>query len=242
MCHVRGFSMGGTQNLVNGGTRNEPLEFRTYRVTILPMPISRRGIFALLILLGAAIAYSETVSNAKPTKHPSGSPRASISGFFAKLNSDGEDDRIKPYLANFVSVAPNSPSKAYLATNPVKATDGKTEKVCYLVMEQENPTTQAKPICALLMAASIGESQTQGYFFKMDLDGNLLSAFRTTGKRAEGKAVRGTGEKVDLNIGDPKVQSDFKRELDFWLSGNFRKYWKPKAGQRTPQDQRRLPK
>lgn len=195
------------------------------------MQAARQALLVSLLLTYANLAYASGKST-KPSK-PSSS-RTSVSSFFSKLGTEGDDNYVRPYLAPFLALNANAPTKAYVLDNLEKRSTGKPEKICNLVM---SPASDGKlePAAAYFVDGYIGESATHAYYFKVNLDGKLLSAIRTSGKIEGGKSVRGSGVKEDLDVNSPDVQSRFQKELDYWLSGKFRKHWKPKAPVKTAQ-------
>ena len=171
-------------------------------------------------------ASGKTGKSTKPSK-PSSS-KTTVSSFFAKLGSEGDDNYVRPYLAPFLSLTANAPTKAYILDNLDKNARRKPEKICNLVMSP-SPDGSLVPSSAVFIDGYIDDTTTFAYYYKVGLDGKLQAAIKTTGKREEGKPVRGSGVKEDLDVNSPEVRSRFQKELDYWLSGKFRKHWKPKG-------------
>lgn len=198
------------------------------------MQAARRALLLSLLLTCANLAHASSKSgkSTKPSR-PSNS-KASISSFFHRLGTEGDDNYVRPYLAPFLSLAANAPTKAYILDNLEKQSSRKPEKICNLVMQ---PSSDGKlaPSSAIFVDGYIDNSASQAYYFKVNLDGKLLSAIKTSAKMEGGKSVRGSGVKEDLDVNTPEVQSRFQKELDYWLSGKFRKHWKPKAPIKTAQ-------
>lgn len=198
------------------------------------MQAARRILLVSIVLACANLAFASGKfgKSTKPTK-PSSS-RSSVSSFFTKLGVEGDDSHIRPFLAPFFSLAANAPTKSYVLDNLERESSRKPEKVIHLVMEPSD-SGKMSPASAVILDAYIDDSTTLGYYYKVGLDGKLQAAIKTTAKRADGKPVRGSGVKEDLDVNSPEVQSRFQKELDYWLSGKFRKHWKPKAPVKTAQ-------
>lgn len=194
------------------------------------MRTTRRPLLALLLLTIVPLAHSQAGKSGKSPKS-SAAAKSNLSTFFAELSSKGNDEYVRPYLAPFLSVPAKAPMKEFVAANPRKSPNGKTEKACSLVMKSEDGA-EPTPMCAVITDGTFGSASIDGFYFKVGLDGSLLAAFKTNSKVSDGKPVRGSGVKEDLDINSPEVKDRFQKELDFWLSGKFRKYWKPKSAKK----------
>lgn len=198
------------------------------------MRAARRTLLVSLavVCLGITRAESAGKSTTRTTKHSSS--QSSVSSFFAKLGTEGVDNYIRPNMASFLSLSANQPTKAYIIDTLAPKAARKPEKVCNLVLSPSADGTMA-PTSAVFIDGYLEDTASLAYYFKVGLDGKLQAAIKTSGKRAGGKPVRGSGVKEDLDVNSPEVQSRFQKELDFWLSGKFRKHWKPKAPVKTAQ-------
>jgi hypothetical protein len=179
------------------------------------MSSMRLSLLAACVVLGI---------NAEGAPHRSKRPDYDLASFIVRLSGDGDDDFIRPNIAPLLALMPNTKTKSYDVDRLPKLESGEPEKTFDLAM-----SSTARPDCGVIMDALTTPTESNVFFFKMDLDGTLRSAIRTKGRRKSGKPVRGSGIKEDLDIHSPDVQARFKKELDFWLSGAYRKYMKPKA-------------
>lgn len=192
-----------------------------------------------VVLAGALFLAFIVKADAAKSTHPTQSSSKSLvtfSAFMKKLHSEGADNFIRPNVAPFLELTPNSPSKAYIVDELARQEDRQPEKICNLVLEKAESSDTLTPKCAVIIDGYVGTDKTVSHYYKVGLDGKLLSAVRLSGKVSSGKPVRGSGVKTDLDINSPEVQASFKKELDFWLSGRYKKYWKPKPGVKTAQN------
>lgn len=213
-----------------------PIEIRRVRATI--VPVSLRTICRLGAISICALSLGIIADAAKSAKTAPSSSRTQLNfaSFVQKLNAEGEDNPLRPNTAPFLALPPNAPSKAYVVDTLARQNDRQPEKLCKLVLEKSESTDKLTPMCLVLIDGYTGEESSEIFHYKVGLDGKLLAAIRLTGKNSDGKPVRGSGVKTDLDINSPEVQASFKRELDFWLSGKYKKYWKPKVGVKTAQN------
>jgi hypothetical protein len=148
--------------------------------------------------------------------------------FVEHIKAVGADGFIRPNVAPLLALERNAKTKSFLADRFPKEGMRLPEKSFDLLVADSNGTPIEKGN-AVIVDAYTDEKQIFGYQYRIAHDGTLLAAIKTTVKRANGKPVRGSGIKEDLDIHSPDVQARFKKELDFWLSGTYRKYMKPKA-------------
>lgn len=198
------------------------------------MQAARRALLVSLVLACANLAYASGKSGKSTKPSKASSSRSSVSSFFAKLGTEGDDNVVRPHLGPLLSLTPNAPTKAYILDNLNRQAARKPEKICNLVMAPGSDGSLT-PSSAVFVDGYIDDTTTFAYYYKVGLDGKLQAAIKTVGKRADGKPVRGSGVKEDLDVNSPEVQSRFQKELDYWLSGKFRKHWKPKAPVKTAQ-------
>ena len=195
----------------------------------------RLGLLAICAVSGAFFVEAHAAKSAKSS--PSSSKTTSrFSSFVQKLNIEGADDFMRPNTAPFLALPPNAPSKAYVVDTLAREGDRQPEKLCKLVLEQPAADSKFTPTCIVLINGFTALETSESYHYKVGLDGKLLAAVQLSGKYNNGKPVRGSGVKTDLDINSPEVQSSFKKELDFWLSVMYKKYWKPKTGVKTAQN------
>ncbi len=153
----------------------------------------------------------------------------SLAGLIRAIQADGEESSIRPNIAPLLNIAPNAPSKD-LAIEPPGEAKRTFEKSARLVMERDPATDKLRPVSILIFDSYTTKDDTGGRMYKASLDGRLQTAVDVlVVMGSDGKAVRGSGKKTDLDIASPQVKAAFQKELDFWISGKFRKHWKPKA-------------
>lgn len=157
--------------------------------------------------------------------------KTTLPAFIQKLQSEGTDNFIRPNVAPLLGLPPNAPSKAYVVDELPRVKGNQPEKIFNLVYEVATATT---PVSIVIIAGDTTDATSLGRYFKVGLDGKLSAAITISGKRQDGKAVRGSGVKEDLDLTSPAVQAAFKKELDYWLSGRFRRHWKPKPKPQAP--------
>lgn len=200
------------------------------------MSTSIRHLLAVAAIVLISTPASISTSAAKSVKAAASQPSARFNTFVQKLHTEGEDNFIRPHVAPFLALTPNAPSKAFTVDTLARSGDRQPEKLCKLVLEAATATDKPTPTCLVVTDGFIGADTSVTNHYKVGLDGKLLAAIRLTGKMSDGKPVRGSGVKTDLDINSPEVQSSFKKELDFWLSGKYKKYWKPKPSVKTAQN------
>jgi hypothetical protein len=146
---------------------------------------------------------------------------ATFDQFVSELQEGGADNFIRPNIASLLGLTPKAPSKAYIIDVLKKDGAKQTGKTCNLVLTEG----EAKPLCAVFLTATRNRTKNESYYFKATPDGTLLSAFRMDFKLSkEGTPVPGSTRKTDLDVNAAKTQNAFKRELKFWLSGEYKKH------------------
>ncbi len=74
----------------------------------------------------------------------------------------------------------------------------------------------------------------KAYFYRTTLAGKLERAVSTDGKLdPNGEPIAGTNQDRVLALTDEGTRSNFRRELDFWLRGKFRKAKAARAASRN---------
>lgn len=187
------------------------------------------------VLALSAPAFFVDVHAAKNVRTaPSGSKTASsFSRFIKTLRANGTNNYIRANVAPHLSLEPSAPSKAYVLDEVPAPSAQKSGKACSLVLSQD----KTSPMCAVFLTLTIQKETATSRYFKTSLDGKLMSAIQVNSRVDEnGKPVRGSGVKSDLDVTSPDIQKAFKKELDFWLSGKYRKYLKAKAEVKTAQN------
>lgn len=187
-------------------------------------------------MMSAAFVVEAHAAKSGKASPSSSKTTTRFSSFVQKLHAEGEDNFVRPNVAPFLALTPNAPSKAYTVDTLAREGDRQPEKLSKLVLGSSDSNGRQTPECVVFIDGFTATESSVIYHYKVGLDGKLLAAIQLRGKRSDGKAVRGSGIKTDLDINSPEVQSNFKKELDFWLSGQYKKYWKPKTGVKTAQN------
>lgn len=221
--------MGPPDKLVNPSFASLPKCIHTGYNTV--VNASHHLIMVLVVAFGIpSVAIISDARSAKKPREITPSPKSAtkFASFVQKLAVEGTDDIVQSYVAPFLALAPNTPSKAYILDELPREADNRPEKICKLIFEPDEAEQKHPPKCIVLIAGYVNDETNTSNYYKISLDEKLLTAFQLTGRRSGGKPIRGSGVKHDLDVNSPEVQADFKKELDFWLSGRYKKYLKPK--------------
>ena len=144
----------------------------------------------------------------------------SLKQLIQRLVADGTDVPVGPNMGKFLGF-PNGADSKYEQVEPDDTTDGLQHNV-KVVLDRSTEGSE-KPVCLIVIGARLGP-ETSSNYFRLTLEGKPALAFRFSGRNDEnGRAVRGSGVKTDLDLNDPEVKASLQRELDFWLKGKGRK-------------------
>ncbi|MEK7857992.1 MAG: hypothetical protein AAB320_02520 [Elusimicrobiota bacterium] len=141
----------------------------------------------------------------------------SVDQFIEKILSDGDESSFGINLSRVLGFSGNPPTKG----DEVKAGESGDDRghICDVVLEMPgSEDSKTKPLCLFLAVSKSVDLGRETYRFRLRLDGSLEKAFLLRIKQDEnGKTIRGSGVKEDLDIASPEVIAMAKRELDFWL-------------------------
>ncbi len=183
-------------------------------------------VFMLIALLTApaisASVAAETVKNLTvAAKQP-----ASFASFISVLKAEGANNHVRPNVAPLLALTPNAPTKAYLIYDMDPNSPREPGKTCNMLIG--DATSYSDSGHSIFLDGYADKNDLIVRYFKADQKGKLLLAVHTLVKRDEKKqAIRGSGKATTLDVTSPAVQREFKKELDFWLSGKYKKYLKP---------------
>ncbi|MDX6770680.1 MAG: hypothetical protein SF051_14190 [Elusimicrobiota bacterium] len=177
-----------------------------------------------LLLTAASGAYAESVKSAGGEK-----PRhVAYVVFISSLQTNGQDNYIRPNVAPLIALRPNAPTKAFIIDSLDPKSPSEPGKTCNVLVGDaaSNPDVGQ----TVFLDSHTENNDVIARYFKVNRAGKLILAIHTVGKRdAKKQPIRGSGKATTLDVTSPAVQRDFKKELDFWLSGRYKKHLKPKA-------------
>jgi hypothetical protein len=188
-------------------------------------------------ILFIALTLAVTQAAAEPKTRLTGSKGTTLSyeSFIKAVNALGQDNYIRPNVAPLLALPPNAPTKAFLIDEMDSKSPSEPGKTCNVLVG--DLSTNSNVGHAIYVDGHVDKTDLIARYFKADRDGKLLLAVHTVIKRDDNKQpIRGSGKATPLDVTSPAVQRDFKKELDFWLSGKYKKYLKAKSPAKEPAD------
>jgi len=134
---------------------------------------------------------------------------------------NGKESKIGSNLAPIIGLSKSMPMKKQevnLSSNPHL----REERAYYLIYENidgtASKTAPKRTECAYLVRIRISGLDKTTRYFKTDLKGKLVKAVLSQAKlEGNGKGVKGSGVKTELDIDSPEVKETFEAEMKFWL-------------------------
>jgi len=167
--------------------------------------------WALPSLVNAeGVSFTESKSSAKMTK------ARSMKVLIETVSKGGQDSQLTSGLGPHVELAEHAPVK-FLSLQPNEPEW--IMRICDLVYESNHPH------CFVLFDKRKSGDDVTFMHYRFDLTGRLLNAHKMTGKNDEnGKPIHGSAQDFQLDITNEEIRRDAEKELDFWLSGRYKKY------------------
>jgi hypothetical protein len=147
------------------------------------------------------------------------------------LLKNGADGNIGKNLAPVIGLPKPMPMKQQEIVMSERASDFE-RRACFVIYENiagpaQDPD-EKRPVCAYILKSKREGTNHQVRYFRIDLTGKLEKAILSRSKiDSNGKGVRGSGVKTDLDIESSEVKKNFEAEMKFWLKDWLKK--QPKA-------------
>jgi hypothetical protein len=136
-----------------------------------------------------------------------------------EVQAEGKDNYIRPNIGPLLGLEPNAPTKAFVI-------DVEKDKLGVKLGRSFNQLNGSPTVVFLKSLREKGRHV--GRYFKCAADGKLLSAIEVVSKTdKDGKVIRGSGVKTELDVSSSKTKKSLAAELDFWLSGAYKKHLLP---------------
>lgn len=95
-------------------------------------------------------------------------------------------------------------------------------RACWVIYENsggpDSKVGDKRSLLAYVLKAKRTGLDNQIQYFRIDPNGKLQKAILSRSKvTADGKGVRGSGAKTDLDVDSPEVRKTFEAEMNFWL-------------------------
>lgn len=133
-----------------------------------------------------------------------------------EVQADGKNNFIRPNVGPLLGLEPNAPTKAFVI-------DVEKDKQGVKLGRSFNQLSGSPTVVFLKSLREKGRHI--GRYFKCSADGRLLSAIEIISKTDKnGKVMRGSGVKTDLDVSSRSTKKSLDDELKFWLSGAYKKY------------------
>lgn len=150
---------------------------------------------------------------------------------FAKLIAltleSGKESKIGSNLAPVIGLSKSMPMKKHEVTLPSNS-DLREVRACYVIYENIDGTdTEAahkRTVCAYVVRVRVSGLDKKTRYFKTDVNGKLVKAILSEGKlESDGRGVKGSGIKTELDIDSAEVKETFDKEIQFWLKDWLKK-------------------
>jgi hypothetical protein len=144
----------------------------------------------------------------------------------------GNDSKLPEHLAHAVGLAGEVPVKDI-------GIKGQIGRRCLIAYDKTGASgsaaPQIHPVCLYLATQTRTKSEGQARIFRISLDGKLEKSVLIKGKYdAAGKAIPGSGGKVDQDVNSAAIKDAFAIEMRFWLK-DWLKNQKSEVGKPVPE-------
>ena len=177
----------------------------------------------VLIALGI-VFFGPAFVNAAPGAQPSKQAKQTakkhhelaLAEFINKVVLEGEDNNLGQNISRVLGLEPDHKSKVF---EKLEGDCGDNRyRTVNVVVEKVPETDRLKPVSVILQAKRTRPGVGEVDYFRLDPDGGIGKAFRTSVKMTpDGHGVPGSAVNVDFDPDEAKTL--LKRELDFWLKG-----------------------
>jgi hypothetical protein len=132
------------------------------------------------------------------------------------VSAEGKDNYIRPNVAPHIGFEPNARTKAFVIEVEKDKDVVKLGRV-FNILEDRS---------AVAIHNSTREKRRLvGRYFKCDPRGTLQKATQIVSKLDEnGQVIRGSAVITQLDLSSRSTRKLFSKELDFWLSGEYKKH------------------
>ncbi|MBI2385014.1 MAG: hypothetical protein HYV14_03260 [Elusimicrobia bacterium] len=146
---------------------------------------------------------------------------------------NGVESNVSSVLAAVIGLPNAMPMKKHEVVMGQSDNDVET-RACYVIYDNTasaNPeAAEKRATCAYIVRIKRSGLDKQTRYFRIDLNGKLEKVVLSQSKFDEnGKIVRGSGVKTDLDINSPEVKKTFDAEMKFWLKDWLKKQQKAPA-------------
>lgn len=177
----------------------------------------------LIFSLGAPARAAEPIKPEVKASSAAGnsSSAAAVNKFVAMVLEEGMSESFPPALSAAYQL-PEGLDGRILQVFPEDAADGLLHAFNALVEDAE-PTVVRRLILLTRKQPPDGKT-TEFYAFICSPDGTLLKAVRSAWRNdSGGEAMETPGAHKLLDLAAPATRARFRRELDFWIKGRYRK-------------------
>lgn len=153
------------------------------------------------------------LTSAAPIEQTDASP---FQALVESVSTEGEDNYIRPNVAPHIGFDANARTKAFVIEVEKEKDVVKLGRVFNLLEDRS----------AVALHNSTRERRRLiGRYFKCDPRGTLQKATQIVSKLDDsGQVIRGSAVITQLDLASRATKKLFSKELDFWLSGAYKKY------------------
>jgi hypothetical protein len=169
-------------------------------------------LFSTIMLIGYCLV------NASQPKRNS----KSIERLVTDLQKNGRIDTLADRVGPTLDLENKAPIRYFaLKPNPPYW----TKKFIDLILTQNGQEQKTKPLCIVIIEHRKTGKNVFVSDYRFDLDGNLQKGYVMEGRDdEEGKPIPGSATFHQFDLTDKDTLKRAHQELDFWLSGKYRKF------------------
>lgn len=186
------------------------------------------------ILLWAVLFIAAGLSGPLPAAHAAQTKRAgkdsvkalTLQAFIQAVLLNGRHSRIAGPIAELIGVPRDAPTRLVRIPED-QATDG-IYHVAHVMTELPSDTPSTEPAGLALHSSYDWPGNSESYWFRVSIGGELERAVTIHGKRDEqGKSIKGSGTTAEKDIDSPEIKRRFRHEMDLWLKRAYlKKEWR----------------
>jgi hypothetical protein len=164
-------------------------------------------------VVGAVLLIVPVFTSAAPIEQPDAS---SFQALVESVSTEGVDNYIRPNVAPHIGFEANARTKAFVIEVEKEKDVVKLGRVFNFLADRS----------AVALHNSTREKRRLiGRYFKCDPRGTLQKATQIVSKLDEnGQVIRGSAVITQLDLASRATKKLFSKELDFWVSGAYKKY------------------
>ncbi|MDE2142701.1 MAG: hypothetical protein KGJ84_09850 [Elusimicrobia bacterium] len=135
------------------------------------------------------------------------------------LQKKGADDKLDDMTtASNLGFTTEMPVKTVIAIDTPHSFKGWQHHECAVVYSNGNPTSGTRnPTCIVVYQNKAQGHESTGYWFRLNLNGQLERAILSTGKNDEsGNPIPGSGTQTEQDIASADVKKAYAAEMSYW--------------------------